>query len=226
MVDNLQQKPLKKSILGVFAKQPVAGQVKTRLCPPLSLGQAASLYTVSLQETVARMQAGSGYDLAICYAGEQHWFEEAFPEVTLVAQRGDDLGTRMANALAGFLVQGYRRAVLIGSDAPDLPLEMVDQAFVALSRFELVLGPAADGGYYLVGESVHHQELFEGIHWSTGTVLEETLARAHGAKVSTARLAGWEDLDDLPALRRFLERSPSSRTAGYLRAELDHCLVT
>lgn len=219
-VDNPTRKSAKSAILGIYAKQPLPGKCKTRLCPPLTQEQAAQLYRCSLLETVSRMHAGCGYDLAICYIGERSWFEQAFPGVRLMPQRGDDLGARMADSLAGFLRQGYRQAALIGSDAPDLPIELVEQAFSALQQAEVVLAPAIDGGYVLIGESVHRPELFDAIQWSTGEVLAETLRRIEQYSIKAVQLSCWEDLDDLPSLRKFLTRSPKTRTAEHLRQQL------
>jgi len=219
-VDNSKRKTDKTAVLGIYAKQPISGQCKTRLSPPLSLTEAAELYHCSLQETVSRMQAGSGYDLTICYAGERSWFEQAFPGVTLVPQRGADLGARMADSLNGFLQQGYRQAALIGSDSPDLPLELIAQAFDALQQAEVVLAPARDGGYVLIGEATHHPRLFADIKWSTAEVLAETERRIEQQQISAQTLESWEDLDDLQSLQRFLQRSPQTATAEYLRQHL------
>jgi len=216
-VDNLRQKRAEKPILGIFAKQPLAGQVKTRLCPPLSRKEAAELYRVSLSETVERMQQGRDYDLMICYAGERSWFEAAFPGVGLYPQQGADLGRRMADALEYFFDQGYGRAALIGSDSPDLPGSIIAQAFEQLNYSDLVLGPAVDGGYYLVGESRHCPALFENIPWSSETVLELTLQKATAFDVATVLLKEWEDLDDFASLKRFLERQPESRTSRFMK---------
>lgn len=210
----------KKNILGVFAKQPLAGQVKTRLCPPLTAEAAAQLYQLLLSETLARLQGCQNYQLALCYAGERQWFAEAFPGVRLVAQQGQDLGERMGRALAGFLDEGYSCAALVGSDAPDLPLAQIEQAFVALQSCDLVLGPALDGGYYLIGERVHQPELFQAMPWSTEAVLAVTMERAEQLRLRVAQLVEWEDLDDFAALRRFLQRAPQGPTADFLRAEL------
>lgn len=219
-VDNSRQKPCRNAILGIYAKQPLPGQCKTRLCPPLSATEAADLYACFLRETVSRMQAGNSYDLAICYAGQRSWFEQAFPGLLLVPQQGADLGARMAASLSDFIQQGYQRAVLIGSDAPDLPLELVEQAFVALRQTEVVLAPATDGGYVLIGESTHRPELFSAIHWSTGTVLTETRQRITQYGIKAVELDCWEDLDDLQDLSRFLRRSPEAKTAAHLRQQL------
>jgi rSAM/selenodomain-associated transferase 1 len=210
----------KRNILGVFAKQPLPGQVKTRCCPPLTAEAAARLYQVLLSETVARLQGGQNFEVALCYAGEREWFAETFPGIRLVAQQGGDLGERMARALAGFLDEGCDSAALVGSDAPDLPLAYVEQAFIALQSCDLVLGPACDGGYYLIGEAVHRSELFQAIPWSSAAVLAATLERAEQLRLRVTQLAEWEDLDDFAALRRFLQRAPQGPTADFLRAEL------
>jgi len=85
-VDNISKKNRKSAILGIFAKQPIAGQCKTRLSPPFTLKQAAELYQCSLRETVQRMQAGVSFELVIFYAGERSWFEQAFPGLQLIPQ--------------------------------------------------------------------------------------------------------------------------------------------
>ncbi|WP_305043759.1 TIGR04282 family arsenosugar biosynthesis glycosyltransferase [Geoalkalibacter sp.] len=208
-----------ENVLGIFAKQPVPGQVKTRLCPPLSPEEAAALYAVSLEETVARMTAGV-WRMVIFYSGSRDYFSRVFPGVPLLAQQGTDLGARLAAALSALLAAGARAAVLIGSDSPDLPLEHVEKAFAALAGHETVLAPAIDGGYVLIGESRHHPDLFADIPWSTAEVLPLTRRRAHAAGIALHELAPWEDLDDLAALRRLLERSPDSLTARYLQTHL------
>ena len=221
-VENSHAKQVKKQILGIFAKQPVSGRVKTRLCPPLTAQQAASLYLVSLQETVARMQTLTSCDLAICYCGDRDWFAATFPGVLLVPQYGDNLGERMAGTLSRWLTEGYDAAVLIGSDAPDLPFERIEQAFRTLETADLVHGPSVDGGYYLVGESRHHDQLFTGITWSSSKVLEQTLVRVAALGLRSVLLPDWDDIDDVAALLRLMTRSPHSITAQRARAVLKH----
>jgi len=221
-VDKSRSSTIKNRILGVFAKQPVTGKVKTRLCPPLTPEQAADLYRVCLQETVTRMSALSDCQLAICYSGDENWFAATFPGVMLVPQRGNDLGTRMAQCFSDWLAAGYAAAVLIGSDAPDLPLERIEQAFIALAGADLVYGPALDGGYYLVGEAIHHPQLYQGIAWSTEKVLEQSLSKAAQLGLRTVLLEPWDDLDDLRALLRLVARTPHSLTALYAARVLSH----
>jgi len=214
-VDDVDNLPKSSGILGIFAKEPVSGQVKTRLSPPLSPDQAAELYQISLRETVDKVSDGD-FDLTICYAGDEDYFRRTFPGKSLYEQSGGDLGVRMSNALQHFFRQGYQQAVLIGSDSPDLPLDLVKQAFSALERQQLVMAPAHDGGYVLIGESCHSSRLFENISWSSSEVLSQTQQIAEATGIKYQLLPAWDDLDDLDALRRFLQRSPESRAAEYL----------
>ena len=120
-VDGVDNLPESSAVLGIFAKEPIAGEVKTRLTPPLSAGQAVELYRSSLSKTVANM-AGGRFDLVICYAGDEAFFRDEFADIDRQEQIGEDLGIRMSNALQTFFQRGYQKAVLIGSDSPDLPL--------------------------------------------------------------------------------------------------------
>lgn len=215
-VDEVDNPSEATRILAIFAKEPVPGQVKTRLTPPLSPEQAAGLYRLSLRETVDRM-TGQGFTLAICYAGNLNYFQENFPGLELFEQIGNDLGARMDHALQSFLRQGYRQAVLIGSDSPDLPLSLVRQAFAALQEASLVIAPAHDGGYVLIGESCHTPELFVEMPWSSAEILALTRQRAEKTGIEYRLLQDWDDLDDLAALRRFLKRSPATKSADFLR---------
>jgi hypothetical protein len=199
--------------LGIFAKEPLPGKVKTRLTPPLSAAQAANLYQVSLEETVATMVEGA-FKPVIFYAGNRDYFRNAFPGVPLVPQGEGDLGVRMSRALGALLVEGDG-AALIGSDSPDLPLILVEDALSALSRVEVVTIPARDGGYVLIGERRHHPELFRQIPWSTAAVLSETRARAQACGLVYREVGEWEDIDDRSSLERLLLRSPGSATARF-----------
>ncbi len=206
-------------VLGIFAKEPVPGRVKTRLCPPLLAEEAAALYARSLEETVGRLRAGA-WRTVLFHTGARGYFEGVFPDLPLRAQQGADLGARLAAALQGLLGAGARAVVLIGSDSPDLPLDLVQAAFDALAEQEAVLAPAADGGYVLIGESRHHPRLFADIPWSTPRVLCETRRRAQELGIALGELAPWEDLDDLGALRRLVRRSAQSLTARYAQSHL------
>lgn len=210
---------LGENSLGMFAKQPVPGQVKTRLCPPLTPDQAAGLYAAALQESVARLQQPA-WQLAIIYAGERDYFSARFPGIPLLPQSEGDLGVRLQAAFAALRGAGASKVAMVGSDTPDLPLTIVEGAFAALGDSDLALAPAADGGYVLLGIRGDQPELFRDIPWSSEAVLSTTLARAAALQLAVRQLAGWEDLDDAAALQRLLQRSPESATARYAREEL------
>lgn len=212
-------RPKMRRAVGILAKQPLPGQVKTRLCPPLSATEAAALYRVSLEETVQRLTAGP-WTPVLFFAGEASYFRQHFPGQLLCPQGEGDLGARLERALQTLLQAGCRSAVLVGSDSPDLPLALLDEAFAALETVDAVVAPAGDGGYVLIGESRHHPELFRQIPWSSNQVLAQTRQRATVAGIRLQELAGWEDVDDLASLRALLQRSPQSATARHARQRL------
>ena len=201
--------------VGIFAKEPLPGQVKTRLCPPLAPAQAAQLYRISLLETVSVM-TGAGFDPVVFYAGDEGFFRRSFPGARLLPQGEGNLGERMERALEVLLGE-CEAAVLIGSDSPDLPPSRVKEAFAFLAEADFVTAPSRDGGYVLVGERRHHAELFRDIPWSTDAVLETTRRRAIEESVIYGEVAGWDDVDDIVSLKRLVQRSPASATSRFAR---------
>jgi len=211
-----------KAVLGIFAKEPVPKRVKTRLCPPLTAEEAAGFYRVCLEETITSM-GGGGFDLVLFHAGSPDYFRTAYPGLPLRPQGEGNLGERMERALRGLLEDGYGVAALIGTDTPDLPISLVDAAFRELEQAEVVVAPARDGGYVLIGERRHLPELFRQIPWSTAEVLSATRQRAADMVGADYReIDGWEDVDDLPSLRRLLARSPAARSARHAAVLLSH----
>lgn len=207
------------AVIGLFAKQPVPGQVKTRLTPPLSPDQACQLYRTALQESLDRLLHADAA-IAICYAGERSWFQATFPEVPLFAQRGVGLGARMSNAVAELFAAGGGPVLLAGSDSPDLPLGLVGEAIAQAQRKDVVSVPCRDGGYAMIGLRQPTTAIFDDIPWSTPLVLEATRQRCRELGLSYHETAGWDDLDDLDDLQRLVERSPGSMTARHILGEL------
>ena len=205
--------------LGIFAKEPIPGQVKTRLSPPLTPAEAARLYEVCLQETVQRLRE-TDVALTLFYTGSEAYFRRTFPDIVLQPQEGNDLGERLERALSFLFNQGATGAALVGSDSPDIPLPLVKEAFELLGEAKALTIPARDGGYVLVGEGSHHPRLFRDIPWSTDQVLSETRCRVAELNLDYRELAPWDDVDDLPSLGRLLERSPACETACFVRAHL------
>jgi hypothetical protein len=195
--------------LAIFAKAPVAGQVKTRLCPPLTAEQAAKLYECFLLDTVARACSLTGVRvfLAITPGGTEPLFRALLScPVNYLPQRGATLGEREANVFADLLQQGFSRIVIIGSDIPTLPPAHLHAAFACLEEpgNDVVMGPSDDGGYYLIGARALHPTLFQDIAWSTPTVCAETLTRARRAGLHVAQVPSWHDVDNADDLRKLV----------------------
>jgi hypothetical protein len=201
-----------RAVLGIFAKQPLPGRVKTRLCPPLTPAQAARLYHCCLRETV-RLAEQEDWCAWLFYQGQRQFFSQAFPDVHLAEQTGDHLGDRLTQAFASRFADGALQVVIIGSDSPDLPVSLIRQAFCALARHDVVLAPATDGGYVLIGLRQPAPELFTNIPWSTGEVLSATRRKLAELQLKCRELPGWHDVDDVASLRQLIQRSPASATA-------------
>jgi rSAM/selenodomain-associated transferase 1 len=206
-----------KNKLGIFVRTPMAGEVKTRLVPPLSPDAASDLYTAFLRDLFERM-AQAKVRPTVFYAGESsRELESSVPEGwPMVAQRGPDLGARMAAAFDTLLAEPGSRAVLIGSDSPDLPLAHLKRGFQKLKHRDVVLGPAADGGYYLIGLRAPAPRLFEGVRWGESTVLAETVERIAREGLTLSLLPVWYDVDDAASLSLLRALCAARRASGGL----------
>jgi hypothetical protein len=188
----------------VFVKYPEPGTVKTRLMPALGAETAAELYRALCEEVLqATVPRPGEYERLVFFAPPEAavavraWL----PGVRVFPQAGADLGARMAAAFARAFERGAERVALIGTDAPAVSRQTVLDALAALDDADVVLGPAEDGGYYLLALGRPRPELFEGVSWSTATVLDETVARAEGAGLRSRLLARLGDIDTLEDLR-------------------------
>lgn len=193
------------STLCIFAKAPVPGRAKTRTQTLLSAEQAGQLQGCLTRDTLA-MSRGRARRVLYVAEGLDHPFLvelAAAEEVAREPQRGDDLGARMATALRECGAEAGAPVCIIGTDSPHLPPEVLDQAFAALARVPVVLGPAGDGGYYLIGARGPLPPIFDQMRWGTEEVLAETLRRLEAAGLPYELLPFWYDID-LPADLRLL----------------------
>lgn len=194
--------------LAIMAKAPRAGEVKTRLCPPLSPADAAALYRCFLLDKVAQVRSLSGARAVIAFTPDtdSSLFEALAPDVDLLAQRGADLGRRLLNGLDDLLSGGHIGALMIDSDTPTLPTEFLRQAIdvVLEPDVDVVLGPTDDGGYYLIGMRKVWPALFDAMPWSTSDVFPETIRRAEAHGLRVACLSSWFDVDTAPDLERLM----------------------
>jgi rSAM/selenodomain-associated transferase 1 len=208
-----------------MTKEPRAGQVKTRLTPPLTPEEAAALnvcFLLDISRAISiTASAGNVRGFAVYTPeGAAAVYREIMPpEFQLVPQRGEALGDRMIFAMEDLFRLGISSVCLIGSDSPTVPLRAFAEAATILEETEntVVMGPTDDGGYYLIGLKRLERTLFEGISWSTDKVLEQTCQRAHQLKLEVHLLPAWYDVDERTTLRRLCEElfGPNENTAGY-----------
>ncbi len=209
----------------VVAKRPDPGFTKTRLCPPFTPGEAAQFYRCLMLDTLdlaARLQ-GVAHCVAYDPVGAHSYFQSLVPEgFSLIPQQGADLGERLANTLNDRFQRGFRKAVVMNSDGPTLPLSFLEEAFRQLQHNDITLGMGHDGGYYLIGMKQLHPELFENIAWSSDRVISQTLDACRRLRLKVHQLPQWYDVDvghDLQQLRSDLAKNPSAapRTGAYLQ---------
>ena len=192
----------------VVAKRPVPGQVKTRIAATLGPEQATELYRCALADTLELVASFPNLEHVISYAPPDDearaYFAELAPGWTLIPQQGEVFGERLLSAFQQLAERGPRQMVLIGTDNPSLPSDLISQAFHALAdeAVDAVLGPVSDGGYYLIGMRRPHPILFERIQWSTEVVADETRQRAAEAGLRLAEVPTWYDLDTADDLRK------------------------
>ncbi len=195
--------------IGLMARHPQRGKVKTRLAEAVGSERALQVYRELLNTTAQLLRdldTRCFHRTAFVTPTEMlASFEKEYPGFDEVcAQSGGDLGERMMNALQFLLCRdGVDKAFLIGSDCPVISLETLDQACSALMENDLVLGPTLDGGYYLIGLKKVHPELFANIEWSSSQVFERTIAVGVGAGLRIARLSELRDLDNVNDLTYF-----------------------
>jgi rSAM/selenodomain-associated transferase 1 len=216
---------MRRSIV-ILGKPPHPGATKTRLVPPLTFAEAANLSSGLLRDTVTTALELGWEQATVVHPDTPDASESlrAFlpSEVSLQSQIGRGLEAALIGAFAAQFQAGFDLVVLIGSDAPTLPRDVLDEAAQSLTTHDLVLGPSADGGYYLIGMTREHRGVFDRITWSTDLVFEQTLERARAHGLHTHVLREWYDIDtvtDLIRLREHLRVLPP-QTAAATRREL------
>lgn len=190
------------SSLIIFVRKPELGKVKTRLAVTMGDAAALKVYELLLTHTY-QVAATMDIPVYVYYAdgiAENDIWQG--PHFYKKQQQGDDLGLRMRNAFAETFAQGHQSVVIIGSDCYALTAAILSEAFIALAQSDAVIGPATDGGYYLLGLNQPLPELFEGIAWSTHTVAAATMGKLYERNYSVTMLQALTDVDeekDLPA---------------------------
>ena len=200
--------------LVIFAKTPNLGTVKSRMQPWLTETECLQLHIYLLRHAIAQVKEFKypSLERALFLTSYQNGILQELTKWTGKArfsvhcQKGLDLGERLADAVELKFRQGFRKVVIIGTDCPLIGQREFRLALAALNQHEVVLGPAEDGGYCLIGFSAPKKFLFRGIHWGTGNVLQETIALLNAHSVSWRKLHSSIDLDTFQDLKNFQAR--------------------
>lgn len=212
-------KPHRTTVILFFLKHPLPGQVKSRLAAVIGAVAAVRLYRAFVEDMLDTIDR-TGLSCRI-YVHPP----DALPAVSswlgrrrsYQPQEGADLGERMANAFRGIFLDGVSRAVLIGSDLPDLPADLLQKALDALKQSDAVIGPARDGGYYLVGfqRETFLPDVFQDIAWGSADVFDRTMERFRSGCASVHVLPIWADVDTVGDLRSLAQRSRRDAFAAH-----------
>jgi rSAM/selenodomain-associated transferase 1 len=194
--------------VAIVCRTPAAGQSKTRLSPPLRPEECAAIsgcFISDVAGTIGRLAGDGGVTGYALYTpqGSEAALRTMLPEgMLLLPQIGNDLGARIVGGFEDLLNKGHEAAILVNGDSPTLPLSILRAAVHATRQNDsVVLSPAHDGGYILVGLSKSHPRLFEDMPWSTSAVYRLTLERARKLGLAVVNVPGWYDVDDAASLQ-------------------------
>lgn len=209
----------------IFIKYPEHGKVKSRLAKDLGDNLALEIYQTFVYDLLSLL-AKTNYDFKIAYyppeAGEKvkNWLGYNY---NYLPQKGDDLGEKMKNTFIDIFNEGYKKALIIGSDSPDLNKEIFDEAFFSLKEVDAVIGSAFDGGYYLIGFNKNRflPKIFDNILWSSSSVFQDTMKIFEKYYYNTHNLKKWRDIDTFDDLKALVEGKntdfDNSKTIRFLK---------
>jgi len=198
-----------KNFYGIMIKYPEPGKVKTRLAREIGEVRASDICKLIAERVIGKTApADDEYRRTVFIDPVEREidFRAWLPREQFVAQQGSDLGERMDNVIRHLLSRGAEKAVITGSDIPDLSRAIIMQAFKELEHADVVIGPAADGGYYLIGMKSPTPELFRNVPWSTGDVFPKTVMILKQSGKSYGVLPGLSDLDTIEDLAHIVKQ--------------------
>ena len=201
----------KDTAIIVFTRFPVEGKVKTRLAKNMGNKFAVSFYRVCAEHTFNELLKvkKTGSELFL-FCSEENEIEQVMKwggtNFNYYFQQGNDLGLKMYNAFNTVFKKGYKKVIIIGTDAPDVSMNIVQSAISVLDNYNVVIGPANDGGYYLLGFKSKLIDLFSGIEWSTDSVFDNTIEKLNRSKINYFMLNELTDIDTLEDLQNWLKQ--------------------
>jgi rSAM/selenodomain-associated transferase 1 len=203
----------------IFAKFPEPGKVKKRIGKVLGMEVSAKLCEAFINDLIEEHK-DRDYDLYLSFIGHEYkgQYKEMFPEAILYVQRGTNMSENVYSAFED-LLDDYEKVALIGCDVPHLSSETVIKAFNALDHYDVVIGPAEDGGYYLIGMK-EPQDIFEKVPWGGGALLDaqqNILREKHLTFVRIEALPDVDDVVELKHMKKMLEREDAPRTYDFIQ---------
>ena len=194
----------------VFTRFPVEGKVKTRLAKNVGNKFAVSFFRACAEHTFKELLKVKemGSDLFL-FCSEENEIEQVKQwtgnNFNCYSQQGSDLGIKMYNAFSTVFKEGYKKVIIIGTDAPDVSMNLMQSAISVLDNYSVVIGPANDGGYFLLGFKSKLIDLFSGIEWSTDSVFDNTIEKLNNSKTNYFMLEELTDIDTLEDLQYWLK---------------------
>jgi len=212
--------------LVIFAKFPEPGRVKKKIGQVIGMENSAKLCSAFINDLIDENQE-KDYDLYLSFIGHQYKesYRSMFPRAILYVQRGQDMSSNIFGTFED-LLDDYEKVIVIGCDVPDLPSDVVIRAFNALDSYDVVLGPADDGGYYLIGMKSPHN-IFEGLDWGTERLLDEEVERLKAKKLSFVlfeKMSDVDTIDELKALKKRLKKEDAPMTYYFVCSLGSDCL--
>jgi rSAM/selenodomain-associated transferase 1 len=200
----------KDNAIIVFTRFPVEGKVKTRLAKDMGDKFAVSFYRVCAEHTFTELLKvkETGSELFL-FCSEESEIEQvmnwAGNNFKYYSQQGSDLGIKMYNAFDTVFKKEYKKVIIIGTDAPDVSMNIIQSAISVLDNYSVVIGPANDGGYFLLGFKSKLIDLFSGIEWSTDSVFDNTIEKLNNSKTNYFILEELTDIDTLEDLQYWIK---------------------
>jgi len=199
-----------KNLLLIFTRNPELGKSKTRLAKTIGDQTALEIYKFLLkrtQEIAVKVNADKAVYYSVKVRNNDIWDSSIYQKYQ---QFGEDLGVRMKNAFKNGFDAGYKKVIIVGSDLYDLSSKIIDNAFQKLESNDFVIGPAEDGGYYLLGMNFLQEDIFENKDWGTETVRKDTLVNLKDKKIFLLEMLNdvdvFEDIEHHPAFQHFLKQ--------------------
>lgn len=196
---------MNENAVGIIFRVPEKGKVKKRLESFIGVEKTFFYYKKMLDETIEKFLSLENVDLYGFFKGN---VEKLNYKIALIEQKDGDLGEIILDSVLRIKERGYKRIIIVGSDSPDLPIDFISLAFRYLDDFDIVVGPAYDGGFYLLGcKNKLDEKIFENIEWGNENVYKRLLANLKKYGISFYSLPYWYDIDDLESLNKWLKRS-------------------